>query len=194
MCTQNELSKLYTVLVERFSTNELKNLCFHLNVDFDVLPGEEKESKTRELLLFLKRRNKIDELISMINRLRPDITYKDIKIDSPLQVRLSILDIDGWHLRSGELRNRAWPEKFHIPDKSERHELHLGTFAKLIFEFSANDDPDPEVEVERLWVKVLKRRSQYYIGELANEPLSGELNLGDEIVFLPEHVIAILND
>ena len=70
--------KLLEVLSTRFDKQELKNLCFNLNIDFDNLPGEAKVDKARELLTYIIRRNEIDELLAIGKRLRQDINWTEV--------------------------------------------------------------------------------------------------------------------
>ncbi|MCW1970243.1 MAG: hypothetical protein KIH69_019195 [Anaerolineae bacterium] len=54
-------------IVETYNEDELSTLCFTLGVDFENLPANSKEGKVRELILFLARRDRIDELIQLIS-------------------------------------------------------------------------------------------------------------------------------
>lgn len=65
--------KLYEILVLYFDQEELKSLCFNLGVDYDDLRGEGKENKARELVTYMKRRSRIQELENEIVRERPSI-------------------------------------------------------------------------------------------------------------------------
>ncbi len=47
----------------RYNLEELAQLCFALNVDYDELAGQTKSAKTRELVQFMGRRGRLDELI-----------------------------------------------------------------------------------------------------------------------------------
>ena len=76
--SQGALSTLRQLLVERFNDQELRDLCFELDVDYDSLPGDGKADKARELLLFLERRGRIQDLIETGTRIRPDINWTDI--------------------------------------------------------------------------------------------------------------------
>jgi hypothetical protein len=69
--------KLRDMIVLYFSEEEVKDICFVMNIDYDNLPGEEKLSKTRELLQHCKRRGRVSELTHACNRLYPntDWTY-----------------------------------------------------------------------------------------------------------------------
>jgi hypothetical protein len=63
------------MLVERFSLEELRTLCFDLSIDYDALGGEGKEARARELIAHLQRRNQLDRLTSYIRQHRPDIQF-----------------------------------------------------------------------------------------------------------------------
>lgn len=112
------------------------------------------------------------------------------------EVRLPVLEIDGWHLRSGVASHHRWPETFEIPDERERRGLTEGDIVKLQFEIELTEGEDAgNTFGERMWVIVEGRAGPYYIGELNNMPACwGEqehLGVGDRVVFLPEHVISI---
>jgi hypothetical protein len=47
------------LLTENFSTAELRTLCFEFKLDYDDIAGETKQDKARELILYLKRRDKL---------------------------------------------------------------------------------------------------------------------------------------
>jgi hypothetical protein len=109
-------------------------------------------------------------------------------------IRLPIMDLDGWHLVSGVAMNQEHPKTFEIPPERVRQNVKIGDYVKLIFEIAV-----PQSEQfggssgERMWVKVTGKQGGYYLGTLANQPLSFDqtdaLKFGDRIVFLPEHVI-----
>ncbi len=52
---------------------EVKDICFDLEIDFDNLAGDTKNEKIRELILFLKRRGQLHLLIEEIADKRPDL-------------------------------------------------------------------------------------------------------------------------
>jgi hypothetical protein len=77
---QNHLSKLHKLIVEHFDRGELRSLCFELNIDYDVLPGDDgKANKVRELLVYLDRRERIPELLQICRRDRPKLAWYDYK-------------------------------------------------------------------------------------------------------------------
>jgi hypothetical protein len=67
--------KLLRVLVDRFSDDELRTLCFELGVDYESLGGTGKAGKARELLTFLERCRRVYELPAAGKWLRPDVTW-----------------------------------------------------------------------------------------------------------------------
>jgi hypothetical protein len=79
-----DLVQLKRILAKRFDTEELKTLCFDLQVKYDDLPGEGKSNKARELLTHLARRNRIPDLLDVGGEQRPDIDWPEISWkDSP---------------------------------------------------------------------------------------------------------------
>jgi hypothetical protein len=55
-----------------FSYEELRDAVFELNLEFDELSGQSKSQKSRELIVYLDRRNRLPELIEYIKRVRPN--------------------------------------------------------------------------------------------------------------------------
>jgi len=112
----------------------------------------------------------------------------------PAALRLPNKELDGWDLHSGVVSSQRAPKTFTIPPEDERLSIRPGDVAKLIFYFylSSGDEFG-----ERMWVRVLGTRGPYYFGTLANQPITyvdgdqRKLKYGDEVIFLPEHVIDI---
>lgn len=65
-------TRLHQALFTRFSQPELRTLCFDLGVDYDDLPGEGKSNKARELVTYMRRRDRLDDLAEAVQRARPD--------------------------------------------------------------------------------------------------------------------------
>ena len=67
-------NQLSSILSSRFSKDELKDLCWHLNVDYDDLPGDDTRiAKARELVQYFQRRAGGEQLRTAICTLRPDV-------------------------------------------------------------------------------------------------------------------------
>jgi hypothetical protein len=61
------------VLDTRFSMEELQEVCFELGLEWDDLAGGTRGAKARELINFLRRRGRLEALVDIIGRNRPDI-------------------------------------------------------------------------------------------------------------------------
>ena len=71
--TAIDTSELRAVLEERFSSEEIKTLCFDLQIDYEILEGEGKSAKARELIRYLDRRDELDLLVNAIRKERGPI-------------------------------------------------------------------------------------------------------------------------
>jgi hypothetical protein len=85
---------LHGMIEEYFNDNELRTLCFDLNIDYESLPAEGKAGKARELVAYAQRHKLTDDLIERCRELRPhnawlDI-YQDLHIKHPLDMKISV--------------------------------------------------------------------------------------------------------
>jgi eukaryotic-like serine/threonine-protein kinase len=69
-------SKLHSLLMNHFSPDELRHLCFALNVPYDDLEAGSRTGKARELIIYLERRGRVDELIALCRQERPHLTWE----------------------------------------------------------------------------------------------------------------------
>ena len=70
-----------------FNANEFRTLCLELGIDSENLPGSGL-GKVRELLVFLSRKRRLDELVAICSRLRPNIDwYVEGKFSEPYQLK-----------------------------------------------------------------------------------------------------------
>ncbi|MCL4267630.1 MAG: hypothetical protein KJ069_30940 [Anaerolineae bacterium] len=60
-----------------FNPDELRQLCFALNVEYDDLPGETHTAKTRELVKYMVRRNRFADLLQECQKQRPFIGWEN---------------------------------------------------------------------------------------------------------------------
>jgi DNA-binding NtrC family response regulator len=60
---------LRRTLEKKFDLEEIQDLCFDLDIDFDDLPGEGK--KARELVAYCRRHDRLKKLATRIAELRP---------------------------------------------------------------------------------------------------------------------------
>jgi hypothetical protein len=72
---QNLLIKVIRTLTSRFNDGELRDLSYEIDVDYESLPGEGKSGKARELVAYVDRRRRLKELLQIVKRSRPDISW-----------------------------------------------------------------------------------------------------------------------
>ena len=68
----NDKVKLYEFILDQYSLSELKDLCFYLDVTYDDLEGGARKDKARELVEYMTRRKRLDDLRAVLNQQRPD--------------------------------------------------------------------------------------------------------------------------
>ena len=75
MNTSLDLQELRQLIIDRFSKDELKDLCFHLNIDYDDIKGGGRNDKARELVLKMDREGRLPELVQVCIEMRPNIAW-----------------------------------------------------------------------------------------------------------------------
>lgn len=71
------LTRLRHLLTTCFDKEELRTLCFDLEVDYDSLPAQGKANKARELVVHLERRGRISDLTRLAKALRPAAPWEE---------------------------------------------------------------------------------------------------------------------
>jgi Effector-associated domain 7 len=66
------------MLDKHFNMEELRTLCFDLDVDFDNLRGEGKTGKARELVVFLDSHDRIHEIVEIGSKLWPGVPWGEL--------------------------------------------------------------------------------------------------------------------
>lgn len=61
-----------------FGEDDLRELCFELDIDYENLPGSTKSGKARELFIYSTRRGLLESLRSACERLRPNASWPPI--------------------------------------------------------------------------------------------------------------------
>lgn len=67
--------KFRELITIHFDIEELRTLCFDLDIDFDNLRGEGKEAKVRELVAMVRRTNRISDCVILLSELRPHVSW-----------------------------------------------------------------------------------------------------------------------
>ena len=65
-------------LARSFTLDELRSLCFELNIPYEDLGGEGLSGKARELLLWAERHGRLPELLAALRRARPAADWPDV--------------------------------------------------------------------------------------------------------------------
>ena len=91
--------------------------------------------------------------------------------------------------------NQEHPKTFEIPSRSERENVAVGTFVKLLFE-AREVVADGQWGGERMWVKVTARNAGgSYSGTLSNTPVVfTDIKSGDAVSFEAKHIIDIRDE
>ena len=93
-----DLRKLLRALNDSFSEDDLRDLCFELQLDFENLPGTVKKDKARELIIHFDRRKRINVLVATFHELRPNVDLDSITVneqdEDPTTARIEIHTAD----------------------------------------------------------------------------------------------------
>jgi formylglycine-generating enzyme required for sulfatase activity len=77
-------NSLLQFLVRHYSMDALKTLCFNLFVDFDNLSGDTKNAKVRELILYLERTDRLEDLRGVLARDLPRAYAREFEKTPPI--------------------------------------------------------------------------------------------------------------
>ena len=93
-----DLRKLLRAINDSFGENDLRDLCFELQLDFENLPGPTKKDKARELIIHFDRRKRISVLVTAFREARPNVDLELIAVDEtdedPSEARIEISSAD----------------------------------------------------------------------------------------------------
>lgn len=98
-------SEIREILMMKFTYSELQLLAFDMNIDLDNLPGGTVADKAREIVVYSERRKRLPELISYIEKERPDVFHKETSPDDKHPSR-NDNDIDSLSLELASLRQQ----------------------------------------------------------------------------------------
>lgn len=178
--TQDYLKKLRQILVNRFNVSDLRDICFELEVEFEDLGGESKKDKARELLDYLKRRERILDLVRTGERLRPDIHWGQV---FQADEKVSFGD---------RLYPLGTTALIHL--HKEKYLFFAITWTELLGHI-----PDDNATVTNMWLALEKfwhEARKYTHGEAINIPLIGSGITGIRLTpvhLLEMNLLAILN-
>ena len=67
----------HDILSNLFSEEDLRTLCFEMNVSYDHLPGSTQLGKARELIIYCDNRGMLKKLFDKVKSERPYVFAKD---------------------------------------------------------------------------------------------------------------------
>jgi hypothetical protein len=73
-------AKLLEMLRTHFNETELRDICFMLDIDYEMLAGTSKADKTRELIAYVERRGELPQLLATCEGLRPNVSWYDPEV------------------------------------------------------------------------------------------------------------------
>jgi hypothetical protein len=106
-------SQLRQILVKHFDDDELKTLCFELQIEYADLPSPSRKGKARELVTYLERRDRLPELVEIGREMRPNAPW-----DSLSEADSAIVDPDRERIET--LRHRLSKAVAHLRLIEER--------------------------------------------------------------------------
>lgn len=65
-------------LRQYFNKSDLKDICFRLQLPYEDLEGDTRQDKTRELIEYLERYNRLQELVQICIEQRPQVEWEEI--------------------------------------------------------------------------------------------------------------------
>jgi tetratricopeptide (TPR) repeat protein len=115
------LANLYRFLIAHYDREELRTLCFHLDVEYDDLPAQGRSAKARELVRWIERRGRLVQLSDTLRRDRSGVADQ---------------------LSAGPYTPPPWPDPGTLPDPGllppgsllpfHRNDLFTGRVAPLL--------------------------------------------------------------
>lgn len=72
---QREAVRLRQILADHFTEDELRTLCYDLEIDYDDLDGTGRAGKAREIVAYLERRERLTDLVRVGRHQRPEIAW-----------------------------------------------------------------------------------------------------------------------
>lgn len=103
-------------------------------------------------------------------------------------------------------KHKQYKTTFDIPDKEEVEGIEEGTMVKMAFVVPKGSEPVsaashsfmassglPQVpEAERMWVEVVERNGDRFLGKLANDPaFIADMEFGDKVEFETKHILVV---
>lgn len=72
----DDRTRLRQFITKQFNVEELRTLCFDLNVEYENLSGESKTGKVRELIVYAERYGLLQKLLEQVREMRPNVPWQ----------------------------------------------------------------------------------------------------------------------
>jgi hypothetical protein len=82
--------KLLPILIDHFNVEELRTLCFNLDIDYEDLPPGGKSAKARALIEHSQRHRRFVVLAVAIRKARPEIAWDELTQDKGAQPETAV--------------------------------------------------------------------------------------------------------
>jgi tetratricopeptide (TPR) repeat protein len=82
------LTKLRQLLTRHFNEEDLRTLCFDMDIEYDALPGRDNAGKARELVARCDREGCIPELVAVAKEERPNVDWDDPQAPKEPEIEL----------------------------------------------------------------------------------------------------------
>lgn len=73
-----ETGAFVRALRERFSLDEMRDICMRLGIEAEDIPGEGRSGFARELVFYCRRRNLLRQLETAVAEMRPDVAWPPV--------------------------------------------------------------------------------------------------------------------
>ncbi len=70
-------------LIQHFSENDVRDICFELDIDFESLSGTDKPSKIRELIIYCENRGSFENLVKVVCSARSESLISNFLENEP---------------------------------------------------------------------------------------------------------------
>lgn len=70
---QLDFRALRRSMVESFSLAELRLVCSDLDIEYENVPGDTRETKVNELIEYVRRRGRVQDLVAVVQEARPNL-------------------------------------------------------------------------------------------------------------------------
>ncbi len=77
ICRAMNQTELYELINKHFNEGELRTLCFDLDIEYENLGGRGKSNNVRELILFVLRKERYDDLYVQLKHYHPNVNWSE---------------------------------------------------------------------------------------------------------------------